>query len=428
MKKKRFGRIVSAALMVGGLTSAATAGTAVASTKAAQSSSNLKGTLTIADWEFLENGVGPQMESVLKAYEKSHPGVKVKFLSVSYDSYVPTLEAQIGAHGGPDLMVLVDSTFADLLRANDLAPITNLPSSDTLRPQNAGAEANGKRYGLIWETVIYDYIYNKKIYAQAGVAKAPTNFNSFLSDCIQIKKKTGLWGYAARNMLNEEEAWYEDFTGTWIDGFGGNWTNTAGKFTIDSPQNIQAVTDFAKVYNSGCMDTGETASVFRGKYEHGQVATLMDNSDAAYTYTFQNPTVTNQDQAVSSLPFPTKHSGDQQLYLSVNKYSKNTALANNFLAWLYSKPVQTQLVSATAPQTTGTPVLPSASFMAAHPWTAPYLNQVANGESLLVAKKPWDTAQLWGIVMPAIARVLAGQATAKQALQQAQSTAVSQLG
>lgn len=421
--KRKFSTLFGAILALGTLAGCA-------SSAPSGHTSGLNGTLTIADWEFLENGVGPHMEGVLSSYEKTHPGVKIKFQSVSYDSYVPTLEAQIGAHSGPDLMVLVDSTFYDLEKANALAPITNLPQADVsiLRPQNAQAEANGNRYGLIWETVIYDYIYNKSLYRQAGISSPPSDFNSFLRDCMLIKQKTGQWGYAARNMTNEEESWYEDFTGTWIDGYGGNWTNAAGNFTIDSPQNIAAVNAFAKVYHSGCMDTGETAAVFRGKYEQGQVGTLMDNSDAAYTYTYQNQTVTDKDQGVSSLPFPTKYSGDQQLYIAINKYSPNAALASNFLGWLFSQGAQASLINATAPQTTGTNVLPTAAFMQSHPWAAPYLKQVNNGESLLVSKRPWLTPQLWGILMPDIERVLQGQLTAQQALQQAQSTAVSQLG
>jgi len=397
---------------------------------AAVSSSELKGTLTIADWELLENGHGPQIKALFMEYEKTHPGVRLKFEGVSYDSYVPTIEAQIGAHSGPDLMVLEDSSFYDLLRAHVLAPITGLPAADlnALRPQNNQAMSDGHRYGLIWETVIYDSIYNKSLFNKAGITTAPKTFSEFLSDCKAIKAKTGAWGYAARNTINEEDAWYDDFTATWIDGYGGNWTDATGKFTINSPQNIAAVSDFAKVYRSGCMDTGEIAAVFRAKYEHGQVGILMDNADAAFTYTYDNPVVTNQDQGVASLPMPAKYSGDQQLFFTINKYSKNAALANDFLAWLYDPATQQKVVAATAPQTSGstTPLPPD--FVKTHPWVEPYEHQVDNGESLLVQKRPWLTLKLASILMPYIERVLQGQLTAKEALDQAQSAAVSQLG
>ena len=372
----------------------------------------------------------PRSSSCLPRYEKTHPGVHIKFQAVSYDSYVPTIEAQIGAHGGPDLMVLVDSDFYNLVRAHVLAPITGLPAEDVnaLRPQNSQAMSDGQRYGLIWETVIYDFIYNKSLYDRAGITAPAKTFSGFLSDCKAIKAKTGAWGYAARNTLNEEQAWYEDFTGSWIDGYGGNWTNSDGKFTINSPQNIAAVHDFAKVYKSGCMDTGETAAVFRAKYEHGDVGMLMDNADAAFTYTFGNKVVTNQDQGVAALPMPTKYSGDQQLFFSVNRYSKNRALADDFLAWLYNPATQRMVVAAMAPQTSGsTEPLPS-DFVASHPWVEPYEHQVDNGVSLLVQKRPWLTLKLATILMPYVERAIQGQLSASEALDQAQTTVVSQLG
>lgn len=400
------------------------------SATAAANSGGSTGTLTISDWEFSENGVGPHMEAVLKAYEQTHPGVHIKFQTMSYDTYAPTIQTQIGAQGGPDLMVLVDSTYAQLQAAGDLAAITSLTPSEvsSLRPQNATADAGGKRTGVIWETVIYDFLYNKSLLSKAGISTAPTNFTSFLADCKAIKAKTGKWGYAARNMLNETESWYEDFTGTWIDGFGGSWFNSSGKWTIDNPNNVAAVTDYDTVYHSGCMDTGVPASVFRASYENGDVGMMMDNSDAGYTYTYQNSKLTNTMQGGGPLPFPAKTSGDQQLYLAINKYSSHTALAENFLRWLMEPAQQHALIAATAPQTTATTVLPSKGFTASHRWAEPFYSQVANGESELVPQRPAITARFEDFIMPYIAQVLSGQLTPKAALTQAQQAAVSRFG
>lgn len=37
------------------------------------------GTLTLADWELLETGHGPQIQHLFLTYEKTHPGVQIKF-------------------------------------------------------------------------------------------------------------------------------------------------------------------------------------------------------------------------------------------------------------------------------------------------------------------------------------------------------------
>lgn len=388
------------------------------------------GTLTIADWEFSENGMGANVETVLKAYEQSHPGTTIAFQTMSYDSYAPTIKTEIGAGGGPDVMVLLDATFDELQKAGDLTPITSLTPDEIslLRPANKDAVINNDRLGYIWETVIYGLLYNKNLFQQAGLSAAPTDFAGLLSDCQLIKTKTGKFGYAARNMTNETESWYEDFTGTWIIGYGGAWTDASGKFTVNSAANIQAVTDYTKLYQSGCYDTGVKASVFRPSFENGDVAILMDNANAGFTYTSGNKILTDTVQGTGPLPFPTKSSGEQQLYLSINKSTKNLALAQSFMEWLLQPTQQKALVEATAPQTTATTVIPSDAFNAAHPWATYYYNQADNGVSLLMNVRPELTTQLASTVMPYIAKVLAGQMSPTDALNAAQQAAVSAMG
>jgi len=388
------------------------------------------GTLTIADWEFSEGVFGTNVEKVLKAYETSHPGTTINFQQMSYDSYPTTLKTQIGAGGGPDIMVLLDQDFAALQKAGDLLPVTSLTPDEisSLRPANKDAVFGSDRLGYIWETVIYGFLYNKSLFSQAGITAAPTDFASLLSDCQLIKSKTGKFGYAARNMTNETEAWYEDFTGTWTIGYGGAWTDSSGKFTINSAANIQAVTDYATLYKSGCYDTGVKASVFRPSFENGDVGILMDNANAGYTYTSAGGKLTDPTMGSGPLPFPTKYSGMQQLYLTINKNSKSADLAQSYMEWLLEPAQQKALVEATAPQTTASTVIPSDAFNAAHPWAAHYYSQADNGVSLLMNVRPELTNQLATTLMPYIAKVLAGQMSATDALNAAQQAAVSAMG
>lgn len=388
------------------------------------------GTLTFADWELSEGSYGTKVEALLKAYETSHPGTTVNFQTMSYDSYPQTIKTQIGAGAGPDVMVLLDQDFYALQKAGDLQPITSLSPDQisSLRPANKTAEFGTDRLGVIWETVIYGFLYNKDLFTQAGISAPPTDFNSLLNACTQIKSKTGKWGFAARNMTNETEAWYEDFTGTWIIGYGGAWTDSSGKLTVNNPANIQAVSDYATLYKSGCYDTGVKASVFRPSFENGDVAILMDNANAGITYTGANLKLTDQTMGSGPLPFATPKSGMQQLYLVVNKNSKNAALAQDYIKWFMTPAEQQILVDAFAPQTTASTVIPADAFNAAHPWAPYYYKQADNGVSLLMNARPELTNKLATTVMPFIAQVLAGQMTAADALNAAQQAAVSAIG
>ena len=413
----------------GGATSAPTQSPGAQTPAGESASAAPTGTLTVSDWEFTEGTFADNVKKMLTTYESSHPGVTLKFQATSYNDYPTTIKTQLGAGGGPDVMVLLDQDFFQLQKAGLLDPLTALSDAEiaSLRPANDTAVFGNDRYGYIWETVIYGLLYNKDLFTQAGVVAAPTDFAGLLADCKAIKDKTGKWGYAARNMTNETESWYEDFTGTWIIGYGGSWTDESGNFTINSAPIIQAVTDYATLYKSGCYDTGVKASVFRPSFINGDVGMLMDNANAGYTYVTGGG-LTDQQMGSGPLPFPTKYSGMQQLYLAINKNTKNEALAENFMNWLLQPAQQQQLVEATAPQTTASTVIPSDAFNTAHPWAMHYYSQADNGKSLLMNVRPQLTNQLASTVMPYIAKVLAGQMSPTDALDAAQAAAVSAMG
>jgi multiple sugar transport system substrate-binding protein len=397
------------------------------------STAHLTGTLTFGDWEFLESGNGPRLDAAVTAYEKTHPGVKVQPIGIPSDSYGTTIDTELGAHKGPDVFVIGGGTsLYDLAPANLLSPIT-LTSAETktLIPQNSQGMVDGQRYGVVWEFNENDLLYNKQLFKQAGIATPPTDFSSFLSDCMTIKQKTGQYGFTARNMLNEEALWYSDYTLDWLAGFGGAWTSANGKFTVDSAASVTALTDFKKVYDSGCMATGQTATVFRPEFEAGKVGMLIDNIDAAYTYTAAGKVLTDTTMGGAPIPFPAHHSGSSAIMLGINRYAPDQALAENFVQWLMSPVGQQSLVSGIEPNQAGTAdmTLPQ-PFIAAHTWVKPFLAEGKTGPQVLNlnGKLQQDSTPFSDLIMPYLERVLQNQATPSQALQQAQAAAVQKFG
>jgi multiple sugar transport system substrate-binding protein len=396
----------------------------------------LKGTLTFADWEFLEAGNGARLKAAVTSYEKLHPGVTVQTVGIPNDSYGTTIDTELAAHKGPDVFVAGGgTTIYNLEPAGLLSPIT-LTSADTksLRPENSQGVIGGKRYGVVWEFNENDMLYNKKIFREAGISAPPSTYSSFMSDCMTIKQKTGLYGFVARNMLNELPDWYNDYSMDWVAGFGGSWMNAKGQFTVDSRPNVEALKDFIKVYDSGCMETGQTATVFRSEFQAGKIGMLIDNIDAAYTYTAGNKILTNSVMGGAPVPWPKHFSGTSSIMLAINKNASNQALAENFVQWLMSPAGQKKLVPGIEPNQSGTTTSAGAipaSFIATAPWTKPFLapldaNSPASVAGLL--PRPKDQTAFSTMLMPYIAKVEAKDLTPAQALSQAQAAAIRQFG
>lgn len=390
----------------------------------------LSGTLEVADWRFLQPAVGDRLKGVYQSYSKSHPGVTIKPVAYSFDSYGSTIKTQVGARSGPDIISLNTSWFFALLQAKALAPITGLTSDQaaSLAPQNSVAKLDNGQYGLVSTNTIYGFMYNKKLFEQAGIASPPSSFDEFLSDCKQIKQKTGQWGFTARNLVSEASSWWEDFTGTFIPGFGGSWIDGNNKFTVDSDANIAAVKGFKQVYDSGCMLTGETAATFRPIFKQGKVGMMMDNSNAAFTYVEGNDLVTHKDLGTAPSPLPAHKSGFENVFLTVNKYAKNGQVAQDFLKWLFEPEQQKQLADVFAPVTVGTNVLPSSQFVETHPWAQGYYDALKTAWPMGLGDRTYQGDQFATIVMPFIERALQSQLSVEDALKQAQAAVASQLG
>ena len=73
-------------------------------------------------------------------------------------------------------------------------------------------------------------------------------------------------------------------------------------------------------------------------------------------------------------------------------------------------------------------MIQSDTFNAAHPWAPFFYTQADNGVTLLMNVRPELTNQLGNTLMPYIAKVLAGQMTPSDALNEAQQAAVSAMG
>lgn len=381
------------------------------------------GELAFANWQWLEPGRGDAIWKAVSGYQQVNNKVQMKQVSVPYKDFPATMKAQMGARGGPDILVLTDTNYTEFAQAGVLEPLDDVLPADvkaTLNKTSDDARYDGKQFGYSWEVVNYAFLWNKSLLEKAGV-QPPTDMASFLAAAKAIKDKTGNPGFAARNQIAEEEAWWEDFS-NWPYGFGGNWSKD-GKLTIDAPENIQAVTAFKEMYDSGAMDTGDDASTFRTKFSQGKIGMLIDNSSVALTVTADNPTLSGKDIGASPLPFPTPKATHSAIFLSINKNAKNKALAKDWLKWFYGKDAQAAAAAALAPSTIGTDAPMPAAFVAANPWVDVYTAQSQNTRSPVIDGFQNKFPQISHIVMTAIEKVLVNNADPAATLKQAQSDA-----
>lgn len=386
-------------------------------------SGKASGELVFANFQWLEPNRGDQLWKAVTGFQAVNTGATMKQQAIARKDYESTLKTQIGARGGPDILVIPDTFLPELADAGALEPLDGVlddAGKAALNATNQAGKYKGKQVGYAWETVNYALFWNKALLDAAGV-QPPTDMPSLVADAKAIKAKTGNPGFAVRHQINEETPWWIDFS-NWPYGFGGGWSKD-GKLTIDREENIAALTAYKEVYASGAMAVGDDASTFRSKFKAGKIGMMIDNSSALYTMVNNNTVLPSTGVGASKLPFPTAGSGQASFFIGINTYAKNKPLAKEWLRWFFNADAQTQAAAALGASVIGTNAKPPASFVTANPWVPVFQQQATSSADAVVDGFETKTPQIRHIVLSEVENVLVKGDDPAVALKRAQQAA-----
>lgn len=325
------------------------------------------GTVNFANWQFLETGKGELLWDAVKGYTGDSGKITIAKVEIPFANYVDKIGTEIGAGGGPDVMVLQDLQFVNLADAGALEPLDDIAAelSGSLNSTNEVGVYNDTQYGFVWERLTYNTVlYNKDIFTELGL-EAPTDFDEFLTTTKTIKDELGVSGWAGRHMTSEIDGWTLEMS-NWLYAFGGSLSDGT-ELTIDSANNEDAVHAFLETFASGVAPIGDDAATYRAKFGQGQVAMLFDNSSAAMTLANNPNSIVNGSNLGAAL-LPTPEGGSaSQLMIGINAASKNKEAAKDFVRWILSEGQQS-IRPALGASVLATDIQPSEEFLQANPW------------------------------------------------------------
>ncbi|MFC5403314.1 ABC transporter substrate-binding protein [Cohnella soli] len=183
----------------------------------------LSGTIRIS----LANLSNKVWGAVGEAYMKKHPGVKVIVDNKPAEGYRDWLTAQFAA-GTPEVDLVVNNEVADLKAAGKFVdyypyfekdnPYTSKKwkESFNLPAMNINLDAISAEdhlYDLSFESIQVVWVYNKEIFAKAGITDPPKTFDELLAD---MKKVTDA-GYAGLALGGGANSFWTGRVG-WLEG------------------------------------------------------------------------------------------------------------------------------------------------------------------------------------------------------------------
>jgi multiple sugar transport system substrate-binding protein len=218
------------------------------------------GPVTITFWHgYNELETQTLDDEVIPAFEAAHPDIIVEALNVPYDQFRRKLLTSIAGGTPPDLI------RADIIWVPEFAYMGALAPLDEIMPDftdYSGAVfpgplstnfLNGHYYGLPLDTNTRVLVYNKEMFADAGIDAPPATMDEFVVACEKIKA------------LGEDKYCFADggtyawAVNPWIWSFGGDVTDpdiTTASGYLDGAGSQAAYEFLKELVDDGYMHPG----------------------------------------------------------------------------------------------------------------------------------------------------------------------------
>jgi multiple sugar transport system substrate-binding protein len=375
-----------------------------------------KVTLVVSNSQWLDALRGEALWKAVKVYEQRAPNVELKALGIPSKDYGDRLMTEFGAGQGPDVAIIQEGVLFALADAGLLVDVGAAAEGVAMNATAENGIVDGVTLGVPWQRAAYALIYNGKLTDAAG-AKVPTSVDELIENAQAVQEKTGAIGFTSRHQISDFSGFYMDFQ-SWAYGYGVNWVDGGGKLTVNTPEAVEAVTAFKKMYDAKIVPIGDDMPTQRTRFKEAHVGYSIDNSGGTLNIA-SGGTLKSADMHAAPLPFPNP-GAHQQIYVVVNANSEHPDEAVAFLKWLTSPEGQAELRKASGPDMLATDVPLTAEFVAANPWAPVFADIAKKSRSVLIPGHEVETTQIMRPVMEAVEEVLINGTSPADALAKAQ--------
>jgi raffinose/stachyose/melibiose transport system substrate-binding protein len=224
-------------------------------------------------------------DKAVKEFEATHPDIKIKMEAVADEPYKDKIRVLMASDQVPDVYFSWSGEFGKKFarggRALDITDaVYNSDWKDKFSEASMGPfKFQGKLYGVPINVDAKFMLYNKKIFADNGVAE-PKTYAEFLDACKKLKD-AGVTPIAFGNQYPWAASHY---IGDLLGKLVPNETRLAD-YDLASPEDklytdpgyVQALTEFKKLNDEGYFNRGSNAlthSIARGSFFAGRAAMM----------------------------------------------------------------------------------------------------------------------------------------------------------
>ncbi len=318
------------------------------------STASLSGSITFQTWSLKNATFTPYFTSLIKAFEKLHPGTTINWIDQPGANYPDKVTSQVTSNSLPDVVNLPPDIAHTVAKTGDLLDLTkNDPSlgqtyvasglaAYEYKDTNSGTDS----YAFPWYLGTDVNYWNKTMMAKDGVSTTdlPTTLAALIADAKIMHDHSG-----GKDYLMSRAPGLLDFANA-----GAPLLNADGTaFAFDTPAAVAVLQQYTAAYQAGYLPPGVLTANYEGN------STLFQEQEVAWTTGSGNliqSTQASNPSLVSSI-VPSPAIGTPPLYvqgISVSSKSKNLPLALAFSEYLTNSQNQVAFVQLAAGYEPGT--------------------------------------------------------------------------
>ncbi len=306
-------------------------------------------------WYLWQGAEAEYVESLISDFNKSQDQYTVKGLSVPD---VQKVVVALSSGDGPDITDNFSSNTASYADKGILEPLDdyiqrdNYDVSDFVPGALRGGQFDGKTYALPININFYMMFYNKKMFAEQGIAAPPKTADELLDDAVKLTKVNSDGSIDTLGFPDYPLVYYIN---PMSFALGGDFISSDGKLTPDNAGTVAAI-DLMKRYRDQFGVDNVTKFSSSAKYLDatdpfisGKQAIRFDGP--WFGNTVKNVLKVDLDYGVAPLPGPQGEPGmagggeisSSTFFIAKNAKNKEGAWA--FMSWLMSRDNMTKFNS-----------------------------------------------------------------------------------
>ncbi|MEA9984338.1 ABC transporter substrate-binding protein [Subtercola sp. RTI3] len=221
---------------------------------AGSSSDQANGKVALTFWHGYTEADGGVLDSIVNDFNASQSNITISTQTKTWSVIDDTLLPALSSKNGPDIVAMTSDRLPVYAQKKALVNLDDFYAQDSsntkaLKPEAVNMETvSGKKYGVPSGFVPLSVIYNKTLFAQAGITTFPTTWDQWVADAKKLTVDSNGDGTPEQyGLALPDHATVGN--GIWpslFEGNGGSVTSSDGtQATVNSQANIDTLTYWA---------------------------------------------------------------------------------------------------------------------------------------------------------------------------------------